>query len=121
MVVAHPASTALAGELWWVHIKDAVGNEQDGERPFLVLVNYPMARLIMGVPFTKNLDARRFSYTHQVSRTVENGLRIDSIAQVYQSRTLAYSRFLEKLGILERDHMIAIRFLIRDYFKDYLK
>lgn len=113
------ASTAKPGEIWYVHINDAIGHEQDKDRP--VLVNHNQSKLIMSVPFTKNQDALRFPHSHLIQSSVQNGLTIDSVAQVYQTRTMAYSRFQRKMGVLEKIHFEAIIILLQDYFKDYLK
>jgi mRNA-degrading endonuclease toxin of MazEF toxin-antitoxin module len=75
----------------------------------------------MAVPFTKNLDACKFSHSHKVSPNRSNGLIMDCVAQVYQTRAMAYSRFQYRMGILGVSDFNAVRILVRDYFKDYLK
>ncbi len=120
-MAAPSASTATPGEVWWVHITDTLGHEQDQDRPAVVLVNHTQSKLIMAVPFTTNLDAGRFSHTHRVSPSGSNGLTAPSIAQVYQARAMTYSRFRTKMGVLGTADFNAIRILVKDYFKDYLK
>jgi len=87
---------ARSNEIWWIHIRDALNHEQDGDRPALVLVNHFHSKLIMCIPFTKNLDAGNIPHSHLVQRSVENGLLLDSIALIYQTRAKDIHVFIKK-------------------------
>jgi mRNA-degrading endonuclease toxin of MazEF toxin-antitoxin module len=69
----------------------------------------------MVVPFTRNIDALKFPYSYGVTRTPQNGLSNDSVAQVYQTRCLTYARFIRRIGVLENIHCDRIQILLRDY------
>jgi mRNA interferase MazF len=103
-------------EIWKVNLPDTQANEQAGYRPAVIL-SIHQTSVTMVVPFTKNLDCKRFSHTHLVRRSGENGLTSDSIALIFQMRCLGISaaRFVELIGTLEDNHLNEIKTLIKDY------
>ena len=107
------------GEIWKIALPDADGHEQAGTRPAIVIAVHLQANVTMVVPFTKNQDCLRFPYSVQVKKSNSNGLLMDSVALVYQMRCLTASstRFLEKLGVIEKSHLDQIRLLIKNYLK----
>jgi mRNA interferase MazF len=70
------------GEIWSVDLEDSKGHEQQGTRPAVVvgLAN----SMIIVVPLTTNLKSARFSYTHPISPTSQNGLDNVSIALIFR-------------------------------------
>ena len=98
-------------------IIDTMGHEQTGQRPALVLGVCPETSLAIVVPFTKNLDASRFPYSYEIKRTASNGLSYDSVALIYQTRSLTFTRFLRPLGNLEKVHCDRIKKLLKDYLQ----
>jgi mRNA interferase MazF len=103
-------------EIWKVDLPDTQAHEQTGYRPAVIL-SIHQTSMTMVVPFTKNLDCERFSHTHLVRRSVENGLILDSVALIFQMRCLGNSatRFVELMGTLEDNHLNEIKILIKDY------
>jgi mRNA interferase MazF len=102
-------------DIWLVRLNDTVGHEQRGNRPVIVLAVHPQAHLVMVTPFTGNIDAGKFPYTHQVGPTDTNGLSKDSVAQIYQTRNLAYDRFIRKLGEIDDSDYETVKVQLRDY------
>jgi mRNA-degrading endonuclease toxin of MazEF toxin-antitoxin module len=107
------------GEIWRINLPDADGHEQAGDRPAIVVAVHSQANLTMVVPLTKNKDCLRFPYSHQVKKSNTNGLLLDSVALVYQMRCLTASstRFLERIGLIEQNHLDQIKTLIKSYLK----
>ena len=107
------------GEIWKIALPDADGHEQAGNRPAIVLSVHVQANVTMVIPLTKNQDCLRFPYSYQVKKSNSNGLLLDSVALVYQMRCLTSSstRFLEKLGVIEQNHLEQIKNLIKNYLK----
>lgn len=103
------------GDIWRVRLTDAEGHEQLGTRPVIVLAVHNQANQVMVTPFTGRLRAQRFPFTHRVGISRKNGLTQDSIALVYQTRTLTVQRFLSKLGEINADDFDAIKILLKTY------
>src|SRR5208337_1983660 len=104
-------------EIWKVDLPDTQAHEQTGDRPAVILSIHPETSMTMVVPFTKNPDCLRFSYSYPVKKSNTNGLPLDSVALVFQMRCLGNSsaRFLYKMGTLEDTHLKQIKILIKDY------
>jgi len=109
------APTITVKDIWLVSLSDTEGHEQRGTRPVIVLAVHSQAHLVMVTPFTGNIDASRFPYTHQVGPTGTNGLSKDSIAQIYQTRALTYDRFIRKLGEIDESDYETVKMLLKDF------
>lgn len=111
--------TVKPKEIWKVAIADTEGHEQKGDRPAVIIAVHNQANVSMVVPLTKNQDASRFPYTHSIKRTPANGLPINSVALIFQMRslTISESRFLYRIGTIEQYHFDQIKTLIKDYLK----
>ena len=106
-------------DIWMVSLTESMGSEQRGQRPAVVIAVQPQANISMVVPLTSNQAALRFPYSHKITCTSGNGLSADSVALVFQMRSLAMSagRFLSKMGAIEQEHFAAIRELVKDYLQ----
>lgn len=102
-----------------VSLTETVGNEQRGQRPALIIAVQPQTNISTVVPLTSNLDARRLPFSHMISRTENNGLESDSVALVFQIRSLTMTagRFLFSMGSIEQEHFKIIKALIKDYLR----
>ena len=103
------------GEIWRVSLKETQGHEIRGNRPAIVIAIHVETELAMVIPLTSNQDAMRFPYTLEIKKTRDNGLYVDSIALVFQLRSLSVQRFIKKLGHIDKTTMKRIKSLIRDY------
>jgi len=103
------------GEIWLVSLDDVEGHEQRGTRPALVIAIHRQANLVMATPFTGNMDALRFPYSYEVKPSSTNGLTTDSAVLIYQTRCLALTRFIKKIGDLEPTHSTNVKLLLKDY------
>ena len=91
------------GEIWFVELPKSNGNEQSGLRP-VIAINEVDAGMILIIPFTSNIQALRYTNTIQVKPTKTNGLKENSIALIFQLRSIDRKRLLEKIGTLEKEH-----------------
>ncbi|HSQ48568.1 MAG TPA: type II toxin-antitoxin system PemK/MazF family toxin [Candidatus Deferrimicrobiaceae bacterium] len=107
------------GEIWKVKLSDTEGHEQIGDRPAIVIALHSQAIVAMVVPLTKNQDCLRFPYSYQVKMSNVNGLKVNSVALIYQMRCLTASstRFVDRYGIIEQCHLDQIKLLIKSYLK----
>ena len=104
-------------EIWKVALPDTQAHEQMGERPAIILAVHQESGMTMVVPLTKNQDYTRFPYTCLVKKSNTNGLTLDSVALIFQMRSLgnSASRFLYNMGTIEDAHLKQIKALIKDY------
>ncbi len=92
----------LRGDIFFANLDPVVGVEQAGTRPVLVVQNdqaNAYIPTITVVPLTANLRASRFLFTVLIP-AAESGLPKDSVALVFQIRTLDKSRLIQKAGHL---------------------
>lgn len=91
----------LRGEIWTVVLPFPGGREQGGRRPALVIQDEVYGQgspLVLVVPLTTQLSARRFPATVDLDPSDKNGLANTSVALVFQTRALDRSRFVDRLG-----------------------
>jgi len=100
------------GELWNVEIPATNGHEQSGSRPAIVLSEGEAGIAVM-VPLTSKLQSLKYKYTVEVIASKQNGLKIASVALVFQLRAIDSKRLKEKIGMLESKTMESIERQIR--------
>ena len=104
-------------EIWEVTLVDATGHEQAGTRPVIVIAVHIQARLCTIIPLTSNLDYTRFPYTFRIMHTPNNGLSNDSVALIFQIRSLDFERFLYRRGYLESDIFTRVKMIVKQYLQ----
>lgn len=108
-------------EIWWVILSfksdDIIGHETKKTRPCLVITNCIKAKLITVIPFQSNLEALNLPYTYLVKTSQKNKLRNDSVAVVFQIRSLDQKRFQSRNGIIDHQDLMKIKTLLKDYLK----
>jgi mRNA interferase MazF len=90
------------GDIFFADLDPVIGSEQAGIRPVVIVQNDEAnARIptITVIPITSNLRAGRFLFTVLLPAT-ESGLPKDSVALVFQIRTLDKSRLRNKAAHL---------------------
>lgn len=102
-------------DIWIVELRDIVGHEQSGRRPAIILAVSNNVKLAIIIPFTSQNDAGRLPYTWYIKKSKKNGLTHDSIAMIFQTRSLSFARFQNKIGTLESDLFKSIKLLLKKY------
>ena len=108
--MAHEADVGR-WEVFWVDLDPAVGSEEGGRRPAIVVSNdgfNARFHVVTIVPLTKARGKRRKTYSFEVSlpRGVA-GNSEDSIVMPQQIRTIAKRRLLESMGMLSDPRLQA--------------
>lgn len=88
------------GEIWLVRLPEAYGHEQLGTRSAIVISDTKTPICIV-IPLTSNIQALRFGYAISIKPSLNNGLKEESVAMVFQIRAIDKSRLDKKLGKLE--------------------
>ncbi len=103
------------GEIWLIKLDETKGHEQIGTRPGLIIGKGNRLNVI--IPITSNLDRSNLSFTEIIDCSKENGLKEDSVALIFQIRSLDESRFIRKLGKIKQEKYEAIHALLIDMTK----
>ena len=96
------------GDIHWVDLPQANGREQQGRRPAVVLqddaygANLPT---VIVIPLSSAKNALRFAGTTLVRANKASGLRVDSVALVFQCRAIDRSRLRERIGSVAHDEL----------------
>ncbi|MFW9970465.1 MAG: type II toxin-antitoxin system PemK/MazF family toxin [Candidatus Odinarchaeota archaeon] len=108
------------GEIWWVELSisstDSVGHETKKKRPCIIIVNNPQIHMTTVIPLTSNLNAINIPDTYLIRKNSKNGLKQDSIALIFQLRSLSYNRYENQTGIISDTDLKYIKNLIKNYF-----
>jgi len=109
------------GKVWLVELtktpSDIVGHEEGKTRPCLIIVNNPKVRMSTIIPLTGNLKANRFPHTYTLKKSSKNGLNTDSVALIFQIRSLSHKRFITYRGEINRKDLDRILELLKQYLK----
>ena len=100
------------GEIHWVELPDSGGREQAGRRPAIVMQNDDYAGslpTVLVIPLNTAMAALRFPGTAQIKAEKQSGLRIDSVALVFQLRAIDRGRIKEKIGVASEAEMVDVR------------
>jgi mRNA interferase MazF len=99
------------GDIHWVELPAANGHEQQGRRPAVVAQNDDYASglpTVLVIPLSSARQALRFAGTVLIRATQESGLRLDSVALVFQCRAVDRSRVKQRAGMIRSEERLAI-------------
>ncbi len=109
------------GTIWLVELtktpSDIVGHEEGKTRPCLIIVNNQKVGMTTIIPLTGNLNANRFPHTYTLKKSSKNGLTTDSIALIFQIRSLSYERFITYKGEIDKQDLTRILEILKQYLK----
>ena len=103
------------GDIFFASLNPTIGAEQAGVRPVLIVQNNQANKFIPTVtvvPLTSNLRASRFLFTVLIP-SAQSGLPQDSVALVFQVRTIDRSRLNRKAGHIEQESIAAVDAALR--------
>lgn len=97
--------------------EDIMYNEQKGVRATLITAINKVPPMVMTVPLTAEDNASRFPRTVKIKRSNRNKLYADSIALVFQLRSLSVKRLIKKIGELEENYCESVKREIKGYLQ----
>ena len=100
------------GDVWLVDLPFSGGHEQGGMRPSVILTETEPKTLIL-VPCTSNIAALRFSATVELPQSKDNGLLVNSIALLFQLRSIGKDRCIRKIGEVEGWILMKIKHQVK--------
>lgn len=102
------------GDIYLIDLTSSFGREQHGFRP-AVLMSPAVAGMIVVIPLTTNLEALRFPYTLSIlGNSINNNLTQNSIALVFQLKSVDKKRVKKKIGRLGNQDLIKLEKTIKD-------
>jgi mRNA interferase MazF len=102
------------GDIHGVDLPDRGGREQRGQRPALIWQDtdaYPGLPTVVIIPLTSKMDSMRYAATVLIQPSETNGLRVPSVALVFQLGASDGRRIRERMGSLEATELGMIRTL----------
>lgn len=101
------------GDIYLIDLAFSFGHEQCGFRP-AILMSQTVAGMIIVVPLTTNLEALRFPYTLSILENSTNNLSQNSIALVFQLKSIDKKRVNKKIGRLGNQDMTKLEKTLKD-------
>ena len=101
--------------IWNVDFGSTLGKEQSGQRPAILIKEFEDHSLCIMIPLTSQLDAERFKYTVKINKTSSTNLRNDSIALLYQMKSISSQRLgRSEIGVLADYQIEKVKGSLRD-------
>ncbi len=92
-------------DIYSVNLNPVKGHEQAGIRPVVILQNNLFNKhlsTVVIIPLTTNMEAKGKTSTSYIEKE-KSGLKEDSIALLFQIKTIDKKRHIKKLGKIDRD------------------
>ena len=106
------------GEIWLASFPLGVGHEYKKERPVLIIEsnkNLNNTNIITIMPFTSNIN-NCINGDILVRRNKLNYLFKDSIIKTHHIYSLDASRFIKRIGIIDKDIMDNVKTFLKQHF-----
>lgn len=91
------------------------GHEQSYQRPAIIFKKVSEVDLYIVIPLTSNMEHLNLPYTVQINKTSSTNLRENSVALVFQLRTVGKTRIVgSQIGKIEEYQINKIKTIIKD-------
>lgn len=106
------------GELFLVNFNPSIGHEFQGKRPAIVIESdeqIKKSNLITVLPLTSNLNNKLYNDII-IKSDSRNNLIKDSVIKVYDIYSFDYSRFINKIGVVNEEILGKIKEYLKKHF-----
>ena len=86
-------------------------------RPAILWRDLDHVGMAVIIPITSNIEREKLAHTHRLSPDAKNGLNEESIALVFQIRTIDKKRLIKNLGELGEEDIGQIAGLLKDLLR----
>lgn len=110
--------TIECGELFLVNFNPGLGHEYQGKRPAIVIESNKQLKksnLVTILPLTSNLD-NRIADDIIIETDKNNRLKFDSLIKVYDIISFDRSRFINKIGVANKEIMTQTKKYLLKHF-----
>jgi mRNA interferase MazF len=106
------------GDVWLIDLDPAIGSEQAGRRPAVIVSGPLHLALPHAVVYVTPVTSRDRGLRHQISiESQSSGLaKLPSFARPEDTRAVAYQRLRRQLGAVSPVELAAIRRVLRGFF-----
>lgn len=103
------------GDVWWAVPDPAVGREQDGRRPVVIVAGPEYLDLVDTLAIAVPLTSTDRGWPNHVALTGHHGLGTASYAMTEQPRTISRRRLIGRSGTVDDDCLREVRRWIHDF------
>lgn len=103
------------GEVWWAEPDPAVGREQAGRRPVVVVANEAYLDLVTHLALAVPVTSTDRGWPNHIPLGGANGLPASSVAMAEQVRAISRDRLFERAGEVSPDCLAELRAWIQDF------
>ena len=111
------AAPVEPGEVWWALPDPAVGREQSGRRPVLIVSNERFHRTVTTLVVVVPVTTKDRRWPHHVELNAGVGMEQRSFAMTEQVRTISRQRLAKKIGVAEGSVLRDVREWLLDYIR----
>ncbi|OLL12771.1 growth inhibitor PemK [Actinomyces oris] len=111
------AAPVEPGEVWWALPDPAVGREQSGRRPVLIVSNERFHRTVTTLVVVVPVTTKDRRWPNHVELNAGVGMEQRSFAMTEQVRTISRQRLTKKIGVVER----AVLRNVHEWLVDYIR
>ncbi|WP_314158445.1 type II toxin-antitoxin system PemK/MazF family toxin [Actinomyces oris] len=111
------AAPVEPGEVWWALPDPAVGREQSGRRPVLIVSNERFHRTVMTLVVVVPVTTKDWGWPNHVELNAGAGMEQRSFAMTEQVRTISRQRLTKKIGIVGESVLRDVREWLVDYLR----
>ena len=105
------------GEEWWALPDPAVGREQSGRRPVLIVSNERFHRTLTTLVVVVPVTTKDRGWPNQVELNAGAGVEQRSFAMTEQVRTISRQHLTKKIGVVEGYVLRDVREWLLDYIR----
>ena len=105
------------GEVWWALPDPAVGREQSGRRPVLIVSNERFHRTVTTLVVVVPVTTKDRRWPNHVELNAGVGMEQRSFAMTEQVRTISRQRLTKKIGIVGESVLRNVREWLVDYIR----
>ena len=111
------AAPVEPGEVWWALPDPAVGREQSGRRPVLIVSNERFHRTVTTLVVVVPVTTKDRRWPNHVELNAGVGMEQRSFAMTEQVRTISRQRLTGKIGVVEESVLRDVREWLVDYLR----
>ncbi len=104
-------------EIWDADLRGSFGHEQKEIRPALVWHSLNHVNMALIIPLTSTAERIHLPYCYRVVPSVSNNLTKESVALLFQLRSIDKGRLIRKKGELEKHDIEDIARLLAEMLK----
>ena len=111
------AAPVEPGEVWWALPDPAVGREQSGRRPVLIVSNERFHRTVTTLVVVVPVTTKDRGWPNHVELNAGAGMEQRAFAMTEQARMISRQRLTKKIGVVEESVLQNVREWLVDYIR----